>query len=272
MKNFLGFGVVGNFAFHLEQAGEASDFVDIKTQEADAPKGIFPFYIPRFDGFLGRDCIDNLNLILADGKDIQAEPEIAIRCEFEYENGIVKGITPIAFMAFNDASVRGDKTATKISQKKNFSSGSKGFGNEIKIDKFDETGICNDYSLVSFLKSNEEFFRYGECAKISEYNYIYAKLLGWIKDTFNSQKDFSVLEDLGEILRKSGYKKDVIITIGATRYEPKGENRFLKTGDEISIVSFNHTKYSLNDITNFIKNDENMSKFDDISVLKQVVK
>ena len=40
------FGVAGNFTGHLEQAGEASDFVNVKTKEAIAPKAMFPTYIP----------------------------------------------------------------------------------------------------------------------------------------------------------------------------------------------------------------------------------
>ena len=42
----IGLGVAGNFAGHLEQAGEASDFVDVVVEDAAAPKGIFPFYVP----------------------------------------------------------------------------------------------------------------------------------------------------------------------------------------------------------------------------------
>lgn len=40
------FGVAGNFTGHLEQAGEAKDFVNVKTKDATAPKGIFPTYLP----------------------------------------------------------------------------------------------------------------------------------------------------------------------------------------------------------------------------------
>ena len=45
-NDVIGFGVAGNFTGHLEQAGEASDFVNVKVGDAVAPKGIFPFYIP----------------------------------------------------------------------------------------------------------------------------------------------------------------------------------------------------------------------------------
>lgn len=46
-KKFLGLGIAGNFALHLDQAGEAEDFKDVITTEEAAPKGIFPFFLPR---------------------------------------------------------------------------------------------------------------------------------------------------------------------------------------------------------------------------------
>lgn len=41
------FGVAGNFTGHLEQAGEAVDFTNVKTKEAKAPKAVFPTFIPN---------------------------------------------------------------------------------------------------------------------------------------------------------------------------------------------------------------------------------
>ena len=41
------FGVAGNFTGHLEQAGEASDFKNVKTLEQNAPKAIFPTFLPK---------------------------------------------------------------------------------------------------------------------------------------------------------------------------------------------------------------------------------
>ncbi len=52
LKTWFGFGVAGNFAGHLEQAGEADDFVNV-TSEGGAPKGIFPWYAPGHATFLG---------------------------------------------------------------------------------------------------------------------------------------------------------------------------------------------------------------------------
>ena len=45
-EQMIGFGVAGNFAGHLEQAGEAADFTQVKTENAIQPKAIFPFYMP----------------------------------------------------------------------------------------------------------------------------------------------------------------------------------------------------------------------------------
>ena len=41
------FGVAGNFTGHLEQAGEAVDFKNVLVLEENAPKAIFPTYIPE---------------------------------------------------------------------------------------------------------------------------------------------------------------------------------------------------------------------------------
>ncbi|MDO9355193.1 MAG: DUF5718 family protein, partial [Solirubrobacteraceae bacterium] len=50
LRATFGFGVAGNFAGHLEQAGEAADFVGIGSAEVEAPKGIFPWFVPDAAG------------------------------------------------------------------------------------------------------------------------------------------------------------------------------------------------------------------------------
>ena len=52
LKDYLGFAVAGNFAGHLGEAGEADEFSVIQTEEKDAPKGLFPFYIKGHNSFL----------------------------------------------------------------------------------------------------------------------------------------------------------------------------------------------------------------------------
>ena len=74
----IGLGVAGNFTGHLKQAGEASDFVDVEVKEENAPKGLFPFYVPSK---LGRfvevyPLSSKLISIPQEGGDIQIEPEI----------------------------------------------------------------------------------------------------------------------------------------------------------------------------------------------------
>lgn len=61
LRSWAGFGVAGNFAGHLEQAGEAVDFVNVAS-EGVAPKGIFPWYLPGHPGLLGEFPLSNTEL------------------------------------------------------------------------------------------------------------------------------------------------------------------------------------------------------------------
>ena len=97
-RNAICFGVAGNFAHHLEQAGELEDFKDVVTEEADAPKGIFPFYLPASDTFLGRYPISSTTLTLPSDDYAQVEPEVALACDIVYdENKKVISLLPKAF-------------------------------------------------------------------------------------------------------------------------------------------------------------------------------
>ena len=82
LKNCACFGVAGNFTGHLEQAGEALDFKNVKTQEENAPKALFPTYIPNISGnggtpgFLGVFPFDSEKIIFPQNEQkIQIEPE-----------------------------------------------------------------------------------------------------------------------------------------------------------------------------------------------------
>ena len=50
----IGFGVAGNFAGHLEQAGEAADFTQVKTENAIHQKrfSLFMYQVKRRAFFL----------------------------------------------------------------------------------------------------------------------------------------------------------------------------------------------------------------------------
>ena len=79
-SQIAGFGVAGNFTGHLDQAGESPDFVHVKVEDATAPKGIFPFYLPNVDGYplscnpYSSTEIQLLNL----HENHQIEPEVSI--------------------------------------------------------------------------------------------------------------------------------------------------------------------------------------------------
>lgn len=273
MNDILGIGVAGNFAGHLSQAGEDKDF---NTTDDNAPKGIFPFYVPYDNAdALGRYCINNQNIILPSDSNlcVQAEPEVGLECDLIYdENKKVIDIVPNFFMAFNDASVRNDKNATKLSQKKNFSTGSKAYGNKIPIDNFHEGGICDSYTLASFIRFDSELKAYGEASKLINYSYFHQKLLDWLKDRLNNQKDRSILEDFGKILQCSNYPKKALFAIGATCYSELGETRFLQENDEIFIVVFNHNKYDLAEIEKILSDSgRSFSPNNDISIIRQKV-
>lgn len=274
MKQFIGIGIAGNFANHLEQAGEASDFHNVPSDEENAPKGIFPFYAPSHER-LNRFCFNNEEIILPENPDakVQAEPEVGLECEIIYEentNYIAK-LIPRFFMAFNDTSVRNDKNATKISQKKNFSTGCKAYGNKIPIDKFETGGICDNYSIASFIKFDNTLNLYGECSPLTQYSFFYDKLLNWTIQKLNHQQDEFVLENIKDIIQQNNHPKECVIAIGATRYTHLGETRFLQENDEVFIVVFNHQKYDLEMLkTMLMKN--NLPKDDiNISILRQKV-
>lgn len=305
-KDMIGFGLVGNFAHHLEQAGEAKDFVACSDSDSSAPKGMFPFYIPGADGVLGRYCVDSSAIILPDDpeKRVQAEPEIALECEIIYENVAgangadsarkqVARVVPKFFMAGNDTSVRDDPTATKLSQKKNFSTGSKGLGEKIAISSLDSGGLCDSYSIASFIRhagagkggagqgmegvagKGAHFELYGECSPLTSYSYFHQKLLEWIAHKLNTQEDCGVLENLPSTLAAAHYPTRALFLIGATCYMKPYEQYRLESGDEIAIVAFPHTRYSAKDVREWLDSGGSNSgglRLEGVSLLRQIVR
>ena len=155
LKDYLGFAVAGNFANHLGEAGEADEFSIIKT-EKNAPKGMFPFYIKGHDSFLGTYPICD-EIIQTHGREkdnLQVEAEVALICDFKYEDNKVTDIIPKYFSAFNDCSIR-IQDGKKLSTKKNWGVNTKGISQDlIEIDNFTEDGILSKYHISSFVKRN----------------------------------------------------------------------------------------------------------------------
>ena len=272
LKEFIGFGIAGNFAHHLEQAGEASDFVDVVVEEENAPKGIFPFYLPNSDSFLGIYPLSSETIQhprTADGN-LQMEPEVALICELKYQDNKIVDLIPNYFTAYNDCSIR-KENATKISQKKNWGTETKGISSNIlPIDKFEQGGVMDSYHIASFLKRDGKVYQYGEDSPVNTYNYFHTKLKDWIIDKLNNQKDNGPLEDLNTHIKNADCPTGMIISIGATSYTQFGESTFLEVGDEISVYIYDSNTYTFEDILNHSKN-EIQPKLKNCSLLNQKI-
>jgi len=257
-SDYLGLGIAGNFALHLAQAGELEDFKDVITEDEAAPKGLFPFYLPctkTTESERPRETLFTYPLssseiqLPSQSLNVQAEPEVGLVCDVIYEDGKVKTIIPKQFGAYNDCSIR-VAGAAKISDKKNWGTNSKGFASDlITIDRFAEGGIMDNYSICSFLRRNGELHAYGEDVELNGYSYFYDKLTQWIVDQINTQEDFGPLEDVKSYIAACNNPKQLIISIGATRYTAYGESTFLQAGDEVIIALYDHTKESIEELT-----------------------
>jgi hypothetical protein len=277
-SDYLGLGIAGNFALHLDQAGEAEDFKDIITADEAAPKGIFPFYLPckeqsqqeRPREILSTYPLSTSRITLPSASlNVQAEPEVALLCDLVYEGEILKAISPYAFGAYNDCSIR-VSGAQKISDKKNWGNNSKGVAPTfIQIDKFSQGGVMDAYSICSFLEREGELHPYGEDVALNGYSYFYEQLSEWILKQINTQKEFGPLEDIQSYIKMCEQPRKLIISIGATRYTPYGETTFLQAGDKLFVVVYNHEIYTNRDILKKIKKQEYSAEH--MSILAQEI-
>jgi len=280
-KHFLGLGIAGNFALHLAQAGELEDFKDIITADEAAPKGMFPFYLPKPTNpvdlanlsakeILSTYPLSSENITLPkEAVNVQAEPEVALICEFEYTVGKLSKITPTYFGAYNDCSIR-VAGASKISEKKNWGANSKGFSNSlIKIDTFSEGGIMDHYAICSFLRRDGQLHPYGENVELSGYSYFYEKLTDWMQNQILTQEDFGPLEPIESYIEACGHPAHAIISIGATRYTHFGEHTFLKQGDEVIIALYDMRSYTHSEVVENLT--QHKYELENMSVLAQKV-
>ncbi len=267
-RGTIGFGIAGNFAQHLEQAGESEDFVGVEVDEADAPKGIFPTYIPKSNTFLGVFPFSSDKIMAPQDKDIQMEPEVGLLCDVGYHDGQVSRLTPTHFMAYNDCSIRVEG-AKKISHKKNWGTNSKGVSEAlIMIDTFARGGVMDGYSLTSFIKRDGQLIQYGENSELLGYSYFYEKLEKWIIEKLNHQKEQGPLEDLHASLLEADKPQKLLISIGATRYTAFGESHYLQAGDILYVLLYPHGKYGHEKVRLMIEQE---AYEDGISLLRQEV-
>ncbi len=250
-KNAIGFGVAGNFAGHLEQAGEAADFLSVETKEAIQPKAIFPFYVPSEQaGFLSVYPLssDKLTFPAGDADNLQIEPEIALICDLTYENQKVVKITPHFFAAYNDCSIR-RPNANKICEKKNWGEKTKGLSKTLlPLTSFAPGSEIDQYRIACFHLRNGKLQTYGIDSPALGYSYFHQKLLTWIIDRMNHQPDQGPMNNIAELLQLANYPTQAIISIGATKYTDFGEKNYLERGDTSIVVVYNGEKYSAQEI------------------------
>lgn len=284
-KNIATFGVAGNFTGHLEQAGEAADFVNLKVQDKTAPKGVFPTYLPDAIVLANTDVqhskkitpqflhvfpFDHSKIIFPKNEEnIQIEPECAVIFHAEWADDKLVNLKPLVFGASNDCSIR-KQGAKKISEKKNWGFSSKGLAkNLIALDEFSSQGNINDYAIASFLVRDNKIFEYGEDSEIKNYSYIYDRLVSWLLEKFNSQNDEGPLENIHDYLLESGKPQSIMVSIGATRYTSWGEKNYLQKNDETIVVVYPKSKYSKEQIAKMIKDKDFQDN--EISVLRQKI-
>lgn len=233
---WAGFGVAGNFAGHLEQAGEVRDFATL-VRTGNGPKGMFPFHM-RVDSPIGIDPVSSDTLVLPVGAQIQGEPESALLCRLEYGEGTVRAV-PFAFGAFDDASIRREG-ARKISEKKNWGPGSKGASSRwIPLPDGLVPGCPMDsFRIASFLRRDGIWQAYGIDSPVLGYSLYGRALVDWISEQLSHQVDEGPLENLHSLLEEAGRPEHAVITIGATRYTPLGETGWLRDGDAFAVCVY----------------------------------
>ncbi len=271
-QQVIGLGVAGNFAGHLEQAGEARDFVAVKVKDAIAPKAIFPFYLPGVaDHFLGTYPLSQDTICYPQGADhLQIEPEVGLLCDIQYDAAQrVIALHPRAFGAYNDCSIRREG-ARKISEKKNWGPQSKGVASTLlPVDHLQPGGVLDGYRIASFLLRDGELHAYGIDSAVVDYSYFHHTLLDWIIEKMNQQADEGPAEDIAAHLARCGYPQQALISIGATRYTPFGEHHFLQPGDTSLVVLYPADRFTPQQISTGLQN--NTLADPAISILRQRV-
>lgn len=275
-ERVIGLGVAGNFAGHLEQAGEADDFKDLAIADANAPKGVFPFYVPGSgDHFLHTFPVSGERVRLgAEGEKHQIEPELALLCDLAYEGSgderRVVAVVPRLAMAHNDCSIRREG-AKKISEKKNWGAETKGTSaTAVEIDRFEPGGILDHYRIASFLLRDGALADYGVDSAAASYSYMYSRLLDWLVGRLNEQVDEGPLENIGEWIRVAGHPAQALISIGATRYTDYGESTFLERGDQVIVAAYDGRRFDAEGIRAIARGDE-ATPTEGLSLLRQDV-
>lgn len=239
----FGLGIAGNFAGHLTQTGEAKGLSQAIDDEK--PQALFAFYVPNGqENYLTINPYSSDILTIPTKKDakVQMEAEVAVVADVEYQDDVVTGITPRSMRLFNDATYR-NAEVEKLAQKKNWGEASKGIGSQsLPLSGFDPKSGLNAYRFCSFHCRDDNWYLCCQDASITDYSYFYQSVIDWLIDTINQQQSEGALHNIYALLANAGYPKQVLISLGASRYTELGEQHHLKAGDKICMVLYHQDK------------------------------
>lgn len=270
LKNTLGLGVVGNFAGHLEQAGEAKEFHGQQPKEREVPKGLFPFYIPGCtEKKVGDLPYSSDKIVLPPTPcNVQFEAEVALYCELAYQGDQVTKVIPKYFTVFNDCSIRVND-GRKLSEKKNWGIGSKGVGAPwVAVDRLTAGGILDRYSLLAYIHRDGQYHQAIPESPVVEYSYFHQELLDWVCHQLNTQTETTPLEALPWVLKQAKQPQTLLLSVGATRYTDFGSKNFLKAGDEVLLSLYQNEKIKTSQVLELLKSGQSSQ---DCLVLRQKV-
>ncbi len=264
LRSAAGIGVAGNFAGHLEQAGEAEFFRNVATASADAPKGIFPWYLPGHEGRLGVFPLSSTELIVPATNDplqLQIEPELGALCTVTYGPTMrIASIRVTHVGAFNDCSIR-QPDSIKISAKKNWGPAAKGLSARLFSveDLAPDNGLAH-LRIASFLRRGDAVEAYGIDSPARGYSYAGTTLIDWLIDRFTMQSGGvdSPLETVGDQLIDAGCPTTLVIGIGATRYTEFGATHYLDAGDQSIVIVYDERSWSVDDIDRAVRSGVEM--------------
>jgi hypothetical protein len=269
LKTVIGLGVAGNFVGYLKQVDEEGDYAALPVKEAYAPKGLFPFYVPNAQSYLGVYPYGEGQIRPPSGDPLQAEAELGLLCTLSYDGPQVASVTPTHFAAFNDASMR-KKGVAKLSQKKNWGAASKGCAATfLPIDRFSSGGVLDNYRLTAYLQRGADLHAFGADSPVLGYSYFYERLTDWLVECLNTQGEQDPLEDIRPHLQQAGQPAQALICIGAIRYTHFGESVFLQQGDQIMVVAYDGVQYKPSEVEALLKNKQFDSPH--MSVLSQMI-
>jgi hypothetical protein len=272
-QNFIGLGIAGNQAEHLDQAGEADDFKEIITQ-GNAPKGIFPWFVNDSNNFLAENPLSHHFLYHNGESFLQPEPEIALVVKFDYSkhnDQVIDDLSVLGFTTFNDCSRR--VIEPKISLKKNWGLCSQGIAEHIMpIDDFERPGgIIDSYRLGCYLLRGGKLIQYGKDTAVTDYCYFNQTLIDWLIHQINTQRDQGPLEPINNML-SNGKPRFGLIGIGASCYSDFGnsEQRYLRAGDEVIVVAYDSNKLIQNEVEELLESTSTSTP--SLLILRQIVR